>query len=203
MDKSLEYYLGLPYTIELRNFPREGCFARVKELAGCLSQGDTVDEAVANIQEAMQLWLEVSLDHGDPIPEPRAEEEYSGKFVVRVPRSLHRDLVEAANQDGVSLNQYINVALAQVMGGARSTEARSLPNAISEQAQRLESLIDRLENGQRVARPALGAATGRPVGEPTLAEPRQPAVHEEQVDYKAPEGGQTVAKGSEQERSPT
>lgn len=203
MHKSLEYYLGLPYSIELRNFPGEGWFARVKELPGCMSQGDTVDEAVANIQEAMQLWLEVSLDHGDPIPEPRSDQEYSGKFVVRVPRSLHRALAEAANQDGVSLNQYINVALAQAVGSARSTQARSLPNAISEQAKRLESVIDRLEDGQRIARSAVDAATGRPVGEYTPAEQRQRAVHEEQVDYKAPEGDQTVAKASEQMRSPT
>jgi hypothetical protein len=50
-----------------------------------------------------------------PIPEPRPEEEYSGKFVVRVPRSLHRELVETAEREGVSLNQYINVALAGVV----------------------------------------------------------------------------------------
>ena len=48
-----------------------------------------------------------------PLP---PEEDYSGKFVVRVPRSLHRDLVETAEQEGVSLNQYINVVLARAVG---------------------------------------------------------------------------------------
>jgi antitoxin HicB len=116
MEKTIEYYLNLPYTIELRGEPEEGWFVRVRELLGCMSQGDTAEEAVAMIREAMRLWLEVALEEGDAIPEPRAEEEYSGKFVVRMPRSLHRELVATADREGVSLNQYINVALAGAVG---------------------------------------------------------------------------------------
>jgi antitoxin HicB len=117
MEKDLDYYRGLPYTIELSQDPEDGWFVRVKELRGCMSQGDTAEEAVVMIQEAMELWLEVSLEEGLPIPEPRPAGDYSGKFVVRVPRSLHRDLVENAAQEGVSLNQYINVALGRSVGG--------------------------------------------------------------------------------------
>jgi antitoxin HicB len=113
--KTVEYYLDLPYTIELIKDP-EGWFVRVKELEGCMSQGDTAEEAIEMIQEAMELWLEVSLEDGLPIPEPRPDEDYSGKFVVRVPRSLHRDLVEKADREGASLNQTINVALARAVG---------------------------------------------------------------------------------------
>jgi len=116
VDKTVEYYMGLPYTIELQRDPEEGWFVRVKELPGCMSQGETAEEAVEMIQDAMQGWLEVSLEMGDAIPEPRPEEDYSGKFVVRVPKSLHRQLVDAADREGVSLNQYINVALAQAVG---------------------------------------------------------------------------------------
>jgi antitoxin HicB len=113
--KTVEYYMNLPYTIELIKDP-EGWFVRVKELEGCMSQGDTAEEAIEMIQEAMELWLEVSLEDGLPIPEPRPDEDYSGKFVVRVPRSLHRDLVEQAAREGTSLNQTINVALARAVG---------------------------------------------------------------------------------------
>jgi len=116
MEKTIDYYLNLPYTIEMQRDPQEGWFVRVKELRGCMSQGDTAEEALAMIQEAMVLWLEVALEDGLPIPEPRTEEDYSGKFVVRVPRSLHRELVENASRQGVSLNQYINVALARATG---------------------------------------------------------------------------------------
>ena len=113
MEKTVDYYMNLPYTIELQRDLEEGWFVHVKELRGCMSQGDTAEEAVAMIQDAMLAWLEVALEDGLPIPEPRPEEDYSGKFVVRVPRSLHRDLVENARREGVSLNQYINVALAR------------------------------------------------------------------------------------------
>jgi predicted HicB family RNase H-like nuclease len=81
-----------------------------------MSEGDTAEEALAMIQEAMELWLEVSLEEGIPIPEPRPDEDYSGKFVVRVPRSLHRELVDEAQRQGASLNQFINAALARSVG---------------------------------------------------------------------------------------
>lgn len=120
MERNLEYYMKLPYTIELRHDLERGWFVRVKELRGCMSQGDTPEEAVAMIREAMSLWLEVSLEDGLPIPEPRQLDDYSGKFVVRLPRSLHRDLVEMAGKEGVSLNQYVNVALARDVEQAAS-----------------------------------------------------------------------------------
>ena len=116
MEKTIDYYMNLPYTIELQHDPEEGWFVCVKELRGCMSEGDTAEEAIAMIREAMQLWLEVALEEGIPIPEPRPEEDYSGKFVVRVSRSLHRELVENAEREGVSLNQYINVVLARSVG---------------------------------------------------------------------------------------
>ena len=129
MNKNAEYYRGLPYTIELWRTPDEGGWVvQVKELPGCVSKGETAEEAIAMIQDAMQGWLEVALEMGDAIPEPRPEEEYSGKFVVRVPRSLHRKLVEMADREGVSLNQYINVTLAHATGQpAQATSKREAP----------------------------------------------------------------------------
>jgi len=115
MEKTVEYYLGLPYTIELIPEPAGGWFVGVKELPGCISEGDTAEEAVEMIRDAMRGWIEASLQDGDAIPEPRDADDYSGKFVVRVPRSLHRQLVESAADEGVSLNQYINVALAKAV----------------------------------------------------------------------------------------
>ena len=54
--------------------------------------------------------------HGQTIPEPRHDEDFSGKFVVRVPKSMHRRLSDAAQADGVSLNQWIVAALASALG---------------------------------------------------------------------------------------
>lgn len=116
MEKNLDYYLKLPYTRELMPDETGAWFVRVKELPGCMSQAETPQEALRMIEDALRLWLKVSLEDGDAIPEPRLEEEYSGKFVARVPKSLHRKLVESAEQEGVSLNQYVTTALAEAVG---------------------------------------------------------------------------------------
>ncbi len=78
---------------------------RVVELPGCIIEGDTLEEAAEMIQDAMASWIEVALEDGRPIPLPKPSEAYSGKFVVRLPPSLHRDAAEAARREGVSLNQ--------------------------------------------------------------------------------------------------
>jgi len=119
MNRKIEYYLALPYTRELIPEPEGGWFVRVKELPCCMSQGDTVDEAMLMIEEAMRGWLESELENGKTIPEPRPEEEYSGKFIVRVPKSLHRKLAEISGSEGVSLNQWINTTLAEAVGSAK------------------------------------------------------------------------------------
>ncbi len=116
MSRSVEGYLSLAYTIQLTPEDDGSWFVQVVELPGCMSAGDTPDEAVAMIRDAMAGWIEAALEHGDHIPEPRPLEGYSGKFVLRVPTSLHHDLAEAAEREGVSLNQYCNVVLARSVG---------------------------------------------------------------------------------------
>jgi predicted HicB family RNase H-like nuclease len=49
---------------------------------------------------------------GEPIPEPIADRRFSGKFNVRVPESLHRELVLSAAEQGVSLNRLVSSRLA-------------------------------------------------------------------------------------------
>lgn len=117
--KTIEEYLQLPYTIQVTydNSPDDpGWVARVLELPGCITQADTFEELGEMIEDAMRAWIEASMEDGDSIPEPRPVEDYSGKFVARVPRSLHRDLVQAAEQDGVSLNTFVTVALGRAVG---------------------------------------------------------------------------------------
>ena len=117
MEKKLEDYLSLPYKIEIYPSPEEGYAARVVELPGCISQGQTLQEVTANIEDAKVCWLEVALAEGITIPEPSLNtEEYSGKLVVRMPKSLHRLLVEQAKGENVSLNQYINFQLSKGVG---------------------------------------------------------------------------------------
>ena len=111
------YYLSLPYRVELIPDLEEGGYAvSIPDLPGCISQGDTVEEAMEMIRDAQRGWLTVALEHGDPVPMPRAPDGYSGKFNVRVPRRLHRALSEAAEAEGVSLNLFVATALAGAVG---------------------------------------------------------------------------------------
>lgn len=111
VDRSLvEQYMERPYTIAIRKIVDESgkyYAAEVLELDGCFSVGDTPEEVYKNVREAMEGWLETKLEHGLEIPEPANDDHYSGRFVVRVPKSLHRKLAQQAKLEGVSLNQLV------------------------------------------------------------------------------------------------
>ncbi len=113
-------YMKLPYTITMVYDTSGGPPAwvvGVEELPGCLSQGDTPDEAIAMIREAMEGWLEVSVAYGDEIPLPKEHfPEYSGKFQVRLPVGLHGKLAAVAENENVSLNQLVTAILAEGVG---------------------------------------------------------------------------------------
>jgi antitoxin HicB len=111
MRKDLGYYLSLPYKLEVVPLSKEdggGYYARYTEfVTSAHGDGVTPAEAIDSAREGLKAVLEVMLEHGDRIPEPLAEREYSGKFNVRVPKSLHRELIEEAENEGISLNMLI------------------------------------------------------------------------------------------------
>lgn len=120
MDTPVDEYLNKPYTIRVvhdrDDEGHEGFVASVEELPGVLTQGDSIEEAVAQIRNAMVGWISVALEDGLEIPEPRDPNAYSGRFLLRVPKSLHAELARQAELEGVSLNTYVMAALAQAAG---------------------------------------------------------------------------------------
>jgi antitoxin HicB len=70
IEKTLEYYLSLPYPIELIPDEDEFWFARIPLLKGCMTQGASRMEVLEMIDEAKRAWLETALAHGIKIPEP-------------------------------------------------------------------------------------------------------------------------------------
>ena len=101
-------YMRLPYTRLVQEIQEESghyFFGRILELDGCQSTGETLEELYESLNEAMEGYLETKLEYGLPIPVPERVEDYSGKFVVRLPKSLHQRLVIEAKNEGVSLNQ--------------------------------------------------------------------------------------------------
>jgi predicted RNase H-like HicB family nuclease len=119
--RPLADYLALDYTLVLEADPDGGYVAKFPDLPGCVTQGETLAEAVAMAEDAKQGWLEASYDVGNEIPLPTYSEEYSGRLLLRLPKSLHRQLAESAARDGVSINQYIVMLVSQGEGAARAT----------------------------------------------------------------------------------
>lgn len=116
--KTLDHYLSLNYPYELiRDTEEGGFFVTHPDLDGCAAQGETVEEAVENLDVARELWIETRLEDGLPVPEP-APEDPSGRVSLRMPSSLHAKLVRVADRQGVSLNLLLNAALAEYVGGA-------------------------------------------------------------------------------------
>jgi predicted RNase H-like HicB family nuclease len=102
-------YMKLPYNINIKRVEDESgayYFATVLELDGCMSHGETIEEASVNIREAMEGWIETKLEAGYEVPKPFSPETYSGKFMIRIPKTLHARLVREAENEGISLNQY-------------------------------------------------------------------------------------------------
>ncbi len=115
-----EEYLAEPYGRLLVPDRETGTFtAMIPELPGCISQGATPGEAYERLERAAVSWLEAAIDLGQRIPDPNTEQgvkEYSGRFALRLPKSLHRRVARLAEADGTSLNQFILVALAEKVG---------------------------------------------------------------------------------------
>lgn len=108
MEKNLEYYMALPYKIELeRDADTNGYTASIPQLKGCLTCGDDIIQALSNLEDAKKEWLSTALKRRIAIPEPDDElKNYSGQLRLRIPRSLHRDISMKAREEGVSMNQY-------------------------------------------------------------------------------------------------
>lgn len=105
--KTVDYYMSLPYKIELYPDVEEGGYAvSCPELPGCLSCGDTIEECIQSIEDAKLAWITASLEDGYPIPEPSKIGKYSGQFKIRMPKSLHKKLAEHSKEEGISMNQY-------------------------------------------------------------------------------------------------
>ncbi len=119
--KCLKYYLDLPYTEVLRRDDEGDFVAKVEELQGCVAHGGTRQDALDSLEKMKKLWLEDALENGGRIPEPVAEEVLpSGKWVQRVPRSLHRKLVSLAKRENTSLNQLVVSILSTHVGSTAS-----------------------------------------------------------------------------------
>lgn len=106
-NNKIDFYMSLKYKMELIESEDGGYFAQIKDLPGCMTYFDNIEDLNPMLNDAKRAWFESRINKGLNIPEPSKDEEFSGKTIVRFPKSLHRKLSEQAKKEKVSLNQYI------------------------------------------------------------------------------------------------
>jgi antitoxin HicB len=107
------------YPCEIYPLPEGGYLVTFPDLPGCIADGSTIPEAVENAHDAVASWILTAREFGDPVPEPGTGGE-SGRFVQRLPKSLHRKLTARARQEGVSLNTLVLDFIAEGIGQRES-----------------------------------------------------------------------------------
>ncbi len=87
----------------------------VPELEGCITFGKTPEEAAKKSVDAIKSWILAAKKMKHPIPEPVVMKKVSGKFNVRLSKTLHKNLIIRAAREGVSLNSLISTTLAHAV----------------------------------------------------------------------------------------
>lgn len=111
MSSLFEY----PFQVHpLSNEEGGGWLISFPDLPGCMSDGETPEQAIANGKDALEAWITAMRESGRTVPKPG--ELPSGKFIARVPRSIHARLAARARQEGVSMNSLVSSFLAESLG---------------------------------------------------------------------------------------
>ncbi len=106
-----------PFIIRhLSNEEGGGYLIEFPDLPGCMSDGDTIEQAINNGQDAVDAWIAAAREMNRHIPKPGELESQSGKWVQRVPKSIHLRLVNRAKEEGVSLNTLVIMMLSESLG---------------------------------------------------------------------------------------
>jgi predicted HicB family RNase H-like nuclease len=104
--KAEEYHYTVAWSEEDESF-----IGRVSEFSSLAADGETLQEALLETIEVVRLAIEDLGESGEPIPTPFIKRSYSGRFNVRMPEHLHRQLAIEAQHQGVSLNRWVNAKL--------------------------------------------------------------------------------------------
>lgn len=101
------------YTYQVQWSEEDGEYvATVLEFPSLSWLAENPAEAEGGVRSLVEEVVADMLENGEVLPEPFGMKKVSGKFNVRIPRSLHRKLVEEAAREGVSLNTWVTAKLA-------------------------------------------------------------------------------------------
>jgi len=112
--KDLEYYLSLPYTYIIEWSDVDGCFlGSIVELERNMTCGQTREEVLANLKEALVSYVTTSLGNNIEIPEPLKIEDFKGSITYRTSKERHYSLAKQAKLYGKSINAFIDEAISE------------------------------------------------------------------------------------------
>lgn len=114
------------------------------EFPGISAFGESAEDAVKEMQDAVSGAVETYRAAGRTLPAPSMRSTFSGQFRLRVPKALHASLVERASTEGVSLNALVSCSLARMIGETSSTQ--SFVDRIVPVVERLEASVERAES---------------------------------------------------------
>ena len=118
------------YPFEVRPLSTEeggGYLISFPDFAECISDGESLDEAIENGRDALKATIAALKAKKLPVPAPNSGGVASGKFVARVPKTVHAQLATRARAEGVSLNALVLTFIAQGLGGsARKARAKGV-----------------------------------------------------------------------------
>ena len=112
--KDLDYYLNLPYTYIIEWSDVDGCFlGSIVELERNMTCGQTREEVLSNLKDALASYITTSLDNAMGIPEPLKMEDFKGSITYRTSRERHYRLAKQAKLYGKSINAFIDEAIGE------------------------------------------------------------------------------------------
>jgi predicted HicB family RNase H-like nuclease len=154
----IEKYLRLNYPIEIRFLAEEdggGVVASIPFLGrdAFFGDGDNLTEALNDLQDTKEMFFKDYLEKGIPIPLPPKQEDYSGKFVLRVPKFLHEQLVNYARENDVSLN---TLCVSILSHGLSAFSVKESLDCIKEAVLMIRGDINRYMLAEGFPKPELG-----------------------------------------------
>lgn len=109
--------IDYPFTVrKLMVDEGSGYLIEFADLPGCISDGETIDEAIENGAQALDCWIKAAKEAGREIPQPGSSEKVTGRWLQRAPKWLHSRLVAKCKEEGVSLNTLVISLLAADVG---------------------------------------------------------------------------------------
>ena len=102
-----------------------GYLVSFPDFAECISDGESVGEAIENGRDALKATIAALKSKKLTVPAPNSGGVASGKFVARVPKTIHAQLTTRARAEGVSLNALVLTFIAQGLGGNSKARAKS------------------------------------------------------------------------------